>query len=105
MSTSDRNRYEIRHAVNNGSRVTASQHGARWTQRELDYLNANYTHATAEAVATALGRTVEACKQAFYIKPDRTQDTRHQEKRTTQTKTPGQLRWEQGFTDLSHLDW
>lgn len=107
MSTMDHNhkRNAVRRQANIASRAAAPKHGASWTQAELDYLAANFTHATAATVATALGRTVEACTQMFYMKPERAPENRLQERHTTQRLSPGQRRWEQGFTDLSQLDW
>lgn len=104
MSKRDRVRYEIRAAHNNVSRQDADRHGCAWTQSELDYLHENYTHASADEVAAVLRRTVEACKQMFYLKPDRESQNVHQERVTTRGQTPGQRQWEQGFTDLSDLD-
>lgn len=100
----NRTRNAIRREVNTASRAAAPKHGKSWTQQELDYLSANFTHATAAVVATALGRTVEACTQMFYLKPERAPQDRLQERQTTQRPTRGQQEWEKGFTDLSGLD-
>lgn len=98
-------RNAVRREVNLASRKAAPKHGSSWTQADLDYLAANFTLATAATVAVALGRTVEACSQMFYMKPERATHDRHQERQTTQKKSPGQRQWEKGFTDLSQLDW
>lgn len=103
--SSDQRRYEIRQAANQQSREVASKHGTTWIQEDLDYLMENFEHAKAQAVADALGRTVEACTQMYYMKPDRESQNRKQEQHTTKGMTPGQRRWERGFTDLSQLDW
>lgn len=101
----NRRRNTVRREVNIASRTVAPKHGASWTQADLDYLAANFTHATAATVAVALGRTVEACTQQFYHMPERAAENRQQERHTTRGMTPGQRQWEKGFTDLSQLDW
>lgn len=100
----NRKRNVIRRQANIASRAAAPKHGASWTQAELEYLTKHFTHATAAVVATALGRTVEACTQMFYMKPERASQDRHQERHTTQKLTRGQQEWEKGFTSLDSLD-
>lgn len=54
--------------VNDESRNTARQHGAAWSDGEVEFLTVLWdgTEETLREIAEELGRTVEACRQKYY---------------------------------------
>jgi hypothetical protein len=64
------NKYQtVREPKNDASRNTAGHHHEPWTGDELDELCRNWdgTDETLEVIAYVLGRTIEACRQRYYV--------------------------------------
>lgn len=97
----DRSRYTVRDARNQESRQTAGRHQDAWTDDDLTFLRENFTtSAEMVLVAELLGRTVEACRQKYYVGTAGTAGTKKAD-----TRTPSQRRWDQGFTSFDDLEW
>lgn len=64
------NRYQEKRAVKNDeSKKTAENYNEAWSGDELDELCKNWdgTDATLEVIAFVLGRTIESCRQRYYV--------------------------------------
>ena len=64
------NKYQsVRAPKNDESKVNADHNREPWTADELDELCKNWdgTDPTLEVIAFVLGRTIEACRQRYYV--------------------------------------
>lgn len=88
----NRKDYAERAARNDESRTTADHHAEPWSGDEDDFLKAEWdnTDATLAVIAELLGRTIEACRQRYYI-------VQRGHVRTETTITVTQKRWLVGF--------
>lgn len=59
--------HEDRLRRNDESRYRADNHAEQWTKEEDEFLQAFWKDADEAEVAEILGRTIEACRQRFYI--------------------------------------
>lgn len=59
--------HEDRLRRNDESRHRADHHAEQWTKEEDDFLQAFWRDADEAEVAEILGRTIEACRQRFYV--------------------------------------
>lgn len=89
---------------NDKSRNTAENFGQRWSEEELAQLEQLWPGSDATmddfvALATLLGRTVEACRQAHYSLSKRRQAEVAREK-IARVGT-----WAGGFTSLDDMGW
>ena len=92
--------YRLRTERNEASRQTAGRYQDAWNDDDLAFLRANFGVMGKEELAQALGRTVEACRQRFYIGTEAAPSVRVPAK-----QTPGQRAWAQGVTSFSPDYW
>lgn len=97
--------YAERRAANEESLGGAEHHAERWSSEELEVLVACFT-TDPEGLATLaeqLGRTVEACRQRYYLhQSGKTKASEKAEKKAAETLTRVNT-WAGGFTSLEDM--
>lgn len=90
--------YEPRKTRNELSRNEAKAHLERWDETEVATLLELWTTEEEDLIALAslLGRTVEACRQKFY-------DVQKRPEAVVEAKLKKVDRWTQGFTSLEDM--
>lgn len=91
--------YEKRRERNDRSRNEAKHNAERWTEAEVEVLQSEWTTVTQdlEALASLLGRTVEACRQKHY------ELNRSPEQVAAEEKLNRVGAWTKGFTSLEDM--
>lgn len=88
-------RDHARRVRNDASRNTADNFKEPWTEDELAELHELWGNFPIEEIAEALGRTVEACRQIFYVK------AKAKAERSVQRVD----QWSKGFTEFPDDYW
>lgn len=90
-------RHEVRKKVNEQSRNKAEDHRNLWSEDQVAYLLEFWDSATLEEIAEVVGRTVEACRQKYYM----IQWGESQEPVKAELKKVNE--WTTGFTSLEAM--
>lgn len=96
-------KYRERKAANEASLAGAEHYREQWSEEEIALLEGCWGDVELSEIAEALGRTIEACRQAHYAIGRAMAKRAEKEREKAQKATRSAGLWERGFTSLEAM--